>query len=137
MRTSTERFVVDTELNYEERCQLSQMVMNILDDWQLSTDEQLALLGMPEDTRSRELTRLRHGSPYPEDNLLIDRARHLIGIHESLHVIFPHNRNMPAFWLRHRNRQFPNSPLSVMLDDGVSGMHRVWCYLDCTRNWED
>lgn len=127
---------MDTALNHEERCILARLVMETLDDWQIDPGDQLALLGLPEGTRTRELTRLRGGAPFPDDTLQVSRARHILGIQSSLHMIFPHNRNMPAFWLHHGNRYFPDSPLSVMIDDGLPGMHRVWSHLDCTQNWD-
>lgn len=124
------------ELNYDERCQLSVLIIEMLQQWRMSEDEQLALLGMPAETRPRELTRLGRGAPFPEVSEQEQRARHLLGIDEALQVIFPHNRRMASFWVRHGNKKFPESPLTVMLSEGLAGMDRIWRHLDCTRNWE-
>ena len=127
-----------TALNDDERTRLGVMVMDILDEWRLAPQDQIFMLGMPESTKPRELSRYRNGTmPLPQDENILSHARHVLGIQESLHVIFPLNRNMPGFWLKHRNKVLKGIPLQIMLDEGISGMHRVWCQLDCTQNWVD
>ena len=125
------------ELSEEERIQLAALVMSIFEEWQLDGDQQLALLGLPEGTKHRELTRWRRGTPFPQEDALLNRAKHVLGIQESLHVIFPLNPRMPVFWLTNRNRYFKSPPLTVMLEEGLVGMNRVWRHLDCTVNWEE
>lgn len=127
-----------TALNDDERTRLGVMVMDILDEWRLAPQDQIFMLGMPENTKPRELSRYRNGTvPLPQDENILSHARHVLGIQESLHVVFPLNRNMPGFWLKHRNKVLKGIPLQIMLDEGISGMHRVWCQLDCTQNWVD
>jgi len=113
------------------------MVMAIFEEWQLNAQQQLLLLGMPEDTKPRELTRWRRGTPFPQEEALLNRAKHVLGIQEALHVVFPLNPRMPVFWLNNRNRYFRSAPLTVMLDEGLPGMNRVWRHLDCTVNWQE
>lgn len=112
------------------------MVMNVLDDWNIAEEYQLALLGLPADTQTRELTKYSRGKALPDDDALLQRAVHILGIHQALLVVFPLNRRMPGFWLTTRNRHFRAVPLSLMLEEGLAGMERVWSHLDCTRNWE-
>jgi hypothetical protein len=128
--------ILATEITEQERCELAREVSAILKEWQLDPELQLHLLGMPEDSPQRELTKFRNGKALPQDEELLDRARHIIGIHNSLHVVFPLNNNMPGFWVRTRNRFLRGIPLAIMYDEGVSGMHRVWRHLDCTLNWD-
>ncbi len=129
---------MDIELSDDERTHLGMLAMNILDEWRLAPVDQLALMGMPEKTKPRELSRYRNGTtPLPKDPEVIRHARHVLGIQESLHVIFPLNGNMPSFWLKHRNKVLRGIPLEIMLDEGISGMSRVWRQLDCTQNWTD
>ena len=124
-------------LTDNERTQLGMLAMSILDEWRLSPQDQIFMLGLPDSTKPRELSRYRNGSaPLPKDDGVLEHARHVLGIQESLHVIFPLNRNMPGFWLKHRNKVLKGIPLEIMLDEGLSGMHRVWCQLDCTQNWD-
>ena len=114
------------------------LVMNILDEWRLAPEDQVAMLGFPEGTKPRELSRYRNGTtPFPDDKNVLDHAEHVLGIQESLHVVFPLNHNMPGFWLKNRNKALKGIPLHIMLEEGLSGMHRVWRQLDCTINWVD
>ncbi|HEY0635405.1 MAG TPA: DUF2384 domain-containing protein [Gammaproteobacteria bacterium] len=128
---------MSVELSDEERTRLAALVMAIFEEWHLDADQQLALLGLPEGTKTRELTRWRRGTPFPQEEALLNRAKHVLGIQESLHVVFPLNPQMPLFWLNNRNRYFKTAPLAVMLEEGLAGMNRVWRHLDCTVNWTE
>lgn len=123
-------------LSEQERQDLALMVSDIFADWGLNSVQQLCLLGLPESGSARQLTRYRHGTALPDEEDVLDRAKHLLGIQEALHTVFPHAPGMPAHWLRRRSRYFHSSPpLEVMLDEGVNGMHWVWRHLDCTVDW--
>jgi hypothetical protein len=123
-------------LSEEERIALATLVMSIFEDWELDAEYQKVLLGMEDAVKSRELSRYRHGTAFPEDQGLIERARHVVGIHQALHRVFPLNTKMPSFWLYTRNRVLKGMPIEIMVDEGLPGMTRVWSHLDCTVNWE-
>lgn len=123
-------------LNEEERIELAQFVTEIMTEWKLTPEEQITLLGLPDGTRPRELSRFKRGTPLPQDETILHHAEHILGIQHSLHVIYPLNRNMPLFWLTHRNKPLRGIPLKIMLEDGLHGMSRVWRILDCTQNWD-
>ncbi|MCK9532101.1 MAG: hypothetical protein M0R77_16310 [Gammaproteobacteria bacterium] len=123
------------DLNEEERGCLAQLVMNIFADWRLETDEQKNLLGLASSDGMRSLSHFRHGTPLPDEEDIIERARHVLGIQNSLLRVYPLNANMPQFWLYHRNKALKGFPLQIMLEEGLPGMHRVWRHLDCTLNW--
>ncbi len=126
------------QLNDIERTNLAMLVMSILDEWHIAPEDQVTMLGFPEKTKPRELSRYRNGTtPFPDDKNVLSHAEHVLGIQESLHVVFPLNRNMPGFWLKNRNKALKGIPLHIMLNEGLSGMHRVWRQLDCTINWVD
>lgn len=125
------------EYTQQERERLASMVMGVLHDWNIREEFQLNLLGLPADTPERELTKFSRGKALPEDQNLLDRVVHIIGINSALNVLYPLNPKMPGFWLTTRSRYFRGQPLTVMLEEGLNGMDRVWRHLDCTRNWED
>ena len=120
----------------QEREQLAVLVMDVLKEWNIRDEIQLELLGLPAKTANRELTKFSRGKALPDDEQLLQRVVHLLGIHHALGVVFPLNRKMAAFWLTTANRHFGGAPLTVMLEEGLSGMDQVWRHLDCTRNWE-
>lgn len=125
-----------TQYSQQEREQLAILVMSVLKEWNIRDEFQLTLLGLPADTAERELTKFSRGKALPDNDELLQRAVHLVGIHHALGVIFPLNKKMAGFWLTTANRQFGAVPLTVMLEEGLSGMDQVWRHLDCTRNWE-
>ncbi len=124
-------------LTDDERAELALFVTDILNDWKCTPEESIKLLGLPEGSKPRELSRFKRGTPLPQDETILSHAEHILGIQHSLHIIYPLNRNMPLFWLTHRNKQLKGIPLKIMLEDGLHGMGRVWGILDCTQNWTD
>ena len=126
------------ELSDSERIRLGKIVTGILDNWGIKDELQIKLLGLPEQTKLRHLTRYRHGQhPLPQEVELLERVKHILGIQHSLEIMFPLNKNMPNFWLHNRNRSLKGIPLTIMLQTGLIGMGRVWRILDCTQNWQD
>ncbi|MBF0218381.1 MAG: hypothetical protein HQL49_02460 [Gammaproteobacteria bacterium] len=126
------------ETTPEDECgRLTREVVATLDSWQVGDEIVLLLLGYDRSIRMRELTRLRHGTAVLKGDEVMQRVRHLLGIQRALQVTFPFNPNMPGFWVTTHDRHLKGMPLEIMVNDGLSGMERVWKRLDCTRNWED
>jgi hypothetical protein len=115
---------------------LGRKVMEILDDWPLSDRDRMNLLGFDETIKERYITRFRNGSaPFPAEDEQVERVRHLLGIQRALQETFPLNSRMPGFWINNFQRSLKGIPMSIMLEDGLPGMYRVWRSLDCTANW--
>ena len=65
---------------------------------------------------------------------LIARAGHLLGIHKSLRILFPHDRDLAYRWIAAPNRRFDGaSPLDIIRRYGYEGMLAVRRYLDFER----
>ena len=64
-------------LSHDERVQLSMMIMEILENWQVAAVDQISLLGLPAGTRPRALKRYHEGTPLPEDPVVWERISHL------------------------------------------------------------
>jgi len=135
MKESQQENQLLSQYNQQERESLANMVMRVLNEWNIRDEFQLQLLGLPTNTPQRELTKFSRGKALPDDDDLLARAVHLIGINQALSIIFPLNPKMPGFWLTMRNRHFRSQPLTIMLEEGLAGMDRIWCHLDCTHNW--
>ena len=124
-------------LTLEERGALAQLLAEIFDEWRLQPEQAIVLLGLPEKTKQRELERYKRGNPLPDDPLVEERARHLVGIWESLHVLNPLNPRAGYLWLNNKSKYFTKRPpLQVMLEDGIPGLKQVWTNLDCTQGWD-
>lgn len=112
----------------------SKMIMKLFELWQLTTEEQLELLGKDRHARAN-LTRYRQpGANFGSNRDLLDRVGHLLAIHKSLRIIFPHNRELVYLWPKTPNRYFEHkTPIEVMQEYGYIGLLMVRTYLDRER----
>lgn len=128
---------METTPQFEERkadrSEQAKMVMTLFTHWQLSTEDQLALLGLSTSNRGA-LTRYRKGEPLAPNRDLLERAGILLGIHKSLRLLFPHNREQVYVWMTRPNRAFEGmSPAETIKQWGFTGLLMVRAYLDRAR----
>ena len=117
----------------QDRGGLAKMVMALLDHWKLSTEDQAALLGLAASNRAA-LTRYRKGEPIGTSRDQYERVGHLLGIHKSLRLLFPQNRELVYRWMSTRNKAFENlAPVEVVSQWGFAGLLMVRAYLDRAR----
>ena len=116
----------------DARARLARMIVQLLDHWALSTAEQSALLGLSASSRST-LSRYRSGEPLADSRDLIDRAGHLLGIHKSLRILFPHVRDLAYRWMGTPNVRFGTRPVDVVVVHGFEGLLALRRYLDFQR----
>ncbi len=119
--------------NKEGRQGLARMVMQLFQHWQLNNEEQLDLLGLDAGSRTT-LARYRKGQPLGNNRDLLDRVGHLLSVHKSLRLLFPHNRELAYAWMRAPNRAFDNlTPVQVVHQHGFAGLLMLRSYLDQVR----
>lgn len=124
-------------MNEEDRAQLAQLIMSLLDSWGLSSAEKIEILDFPESTRIRSVGQYSNGKPLPDNPNVLKRVEHLVGIADALRTSYPLNERMPAFWLNKTNKRFGDrTPLNCMLQDGLDGIVAVRIHLDCAYDWE-
>ena len=115
------------------RIELAQMVMRLFDHWQLEQSEQLALLGMSEASRMT-LRRYRKGGALNGNRDLLDRVSHLLGIHKSLRILYPHNRDLAYRWPKSPNKRLRNiTPVEFVRREGFGGLTSIRHMLDVER----
>lgn len=116
-----------------ERRKLAGMVCTLFDHWGLKQQQQCELLGLSPNTRA-SLARYRRGEPLADNRDLLDRVGNLMGIHKSLRLLYPHNRDLAYRWPTARNQDFANqSPVEFMTTRGFLGIIEVRGYLDFLR----
>lgn len=116
-----------------DRGALAKMVMALLEHWKLSTEDQAALLGIASSNRAA-LSNYRSGKPIGTSRDQFERVGHLLGIHKSLRLLFPQNRDLAYRWMTTRNKAFDNlTPVDVVKEWGFTGLLMVRGYLDRTR----
>ncbi len=112
----------------EARVSLAKMVSRLFDHWDISSSDQCSLLGLA--TASR-ITLNRYRKCRPLNNAeLLDRVGHLLGIHKSLKIMFPHNKDLVYRWVTSPNQRFEGkTPMEIMCN-GYEGLLDVRRYLD-------
>lgn len=117
----------------DDRSELAKMVIALFSHWQLSTEEQLAMLGLSTKNRG-VLARYRKGDPLAPNRDLLERVGILLGIHKSLRILFPQNREQAYSWMKQHNRAFEGStPVDAIKEWGFPGLLMVRSYLDKAR----
>lgn len=116
-----------------DRGAIAKMLMKLFEHWQMSTEEQLDVLGLSIANRAA-LARYRRGEPISQSRDMLDRASYLLGIHKNLRLLFPHNRDLAYAWMRTRNKAFEGrTPVEVIREWGFAGLLMVRAYLDRAR----
>jgi hypothetical protein len=116
----------------EARSRLAAMVARLLEHWGLSAVEQAEVLGLSAGSRST-LGRYRGGEPLADNRDRLDRAGHLLGIHKSLRLLFPHDRDLAYRWMTQPNLRLGARPVDVIRERGFEGLLAVRRYLDFQR----
>lgn len=116
-----------------DRAELAKMTMRLFEHWQLPTEDQLSLLGLSTTNRGA-LARYRKGEPLAPNRDLLERVGILLGIHKSLRLLFPRNRELAYTWMTQRNRAFEGmTPIEAIKQWGFTGLLMVRAYLDKAR----
>lgn len=116
-----------------DRSAIAKMLIKMFDLWNMSTEEQLDVLGLSTANRAA-LTRYRKGEPIAQSRDMLDRAGYLLAIHKNLRLLFPHNRDLAYAWMRTRNKAFDGrTPVEVIREWGFAGLLTVRAYLDRAR----
>lgn len=101
----------------------------IADHWNLSTEDQILLLGSP--GRSTFFKWKKEAASLPADTK--ERLSHLLGIWKSLHILFTDDV-LANEWVHRKNLYFDGaSALDIMLEGNVSSIYKVRQYLDAQR----
>ncbi|MCC6947019.1 MAG: DUF2384 domain-containing protein [Bradyrhizobiaceae bacterium] len=103
--------------------------VGLADQWQLTTDQQITLLGSP--ARSTYFKWKKEGGQVSPDTE--ERISHLLAIFKALQILFPDPDRADA-WLRRKNQFFDGrSALDVMLGGKLVDVISVRAYLDAQR----
>jgi hypothetical protein len=126
-----------SELTAEERHSMTRRVMSMLESWNLSAQDMIKLLQLPDSVKARNIVRFREEEAFPADATIDRRVAYLLRIEEALHTYFPRNPEMRDMWVKRGNKQFgKRAPIAVMVEDGESGLICVLSHLDCTFAWD-
>jgi hypothetical protein len=101
----------------------------IADRWDLTSEEQIKLLGSP--GRSTFFKWKKEGGSIPDDTE--ERISHILGIYKCLEILFT-SPDRSDSWIKKSNKYLGGqSALDVMLGGRVVDIYRVRQYLDAQR----
>ena len=116
-----------------DRHKATAMVMRMFDNWELSSEDRIALLGLAKENRTA-LSKYKRGEPIANSRDTLERLSHLFAIHKNLRLLFPQNRDLVYRWMTTRNKAFDNlTPVEVVKEWGFAGLLMVRGYLDRAR----
>lgn len=125
-------------LTEQDRLDLGRMVINVLEEWGISTSGQVMMLALPDEESGQGLRRFQDGTPLPDDPDVLKRVEHLLGIADALRTTFPRNHQIGLHWLQQPCKRLRRRrPVDIMLEDGLSGMITVRTHLDCSFAWRE
>ncbi|MFZ1389710.1 MAG: antitoxin Xre/MbcA/ParS toxin-binding domain-containing protein [Thiolinea sp.] len=124
-------------MNESELQLRTEQALSQLADWQLSAEDVVNLLGLPEEIKGRHLPSYLKGErKLPASAELQARLEHIGGISEALTTTFPFSAQMRLMWLRRPHRRFQQrTPLAVMLEEGMDGLQKVRMDVDCAYSY--
>jgi hypothetical protein len=128
---------MEEQVDTEHLMELTVVVMRIIDEWGVEPHDQPTLLGLPLGTRPRALQRYRDGSTtLPSDRATLQRLSHLLAIDRAVQRAFPHHGAMGRYWVTTPHHVFGGqTPLQVMLVEGLEGIEQVVDCLNCSQAW--
>lgn len=113
----------------EKRKDLIHSIFKILNDWKLDNDIQVVLLGLDVNTKSRELTKIKNGKSFPDEQDFMLRAVEILSISKALILAFPGNQTMADLWITTPSYKFNDcAPVEIMIQ-GLDGLKEVHHHL--------
>lgn len=117
----------------DERVILARAVTKLFTLWDLGAADQLMLLGLNESNRIA-LQRYAKGEALAANRDLLERVGHLLGIHKSLKLLYPHNPDIVKGWMGSANTLFEGAtPIDIARRFGFAGLLMVRGVLDRLR----
>ncbi len=102
--------------NPEERKDLIHSVFQILNDWKIDLELQVMLVGLPAETKARELIKIKNGKVFPDEDEFMRRAFEILSISKGLKLAFPGNSTLANLWVTTPSYNFNDcAPVEVML----------------------
>lgn len=124
-------------LTEQQKLELTQGIIRMLDQFGLDAEQQIRVLGFPEGTKTRVLRQYRQNIPFPDDPEVQERVSILLHINDALRTTYPTNPQMALFWVRKKHRRLGNAtPVEVMSRGGRNDLIDVLSQLDCVVEWD-
>jgi hypothetical protein len=111
----------------EARAALAAALCATFDRWGLPPDKQAALLGVP------DIAALRRGEPLPENDDVLARAGHLLGIDRALARHYGERAILRDSWLLFPYPELGDQSALALMLTGIDGIKRVRKLIEAER----
>ena len=112
---------------------LSKAFWKLVEKYELKNSDLPAILGKDFDPKTLKKYKESLSFPIGETDLIL-RAAHMLSIHWSLRVMYPHNPSLVYSWMKTKTPEFDNkSPLQILKESG----YRSFIALMSIRNYLD
>jgi uncharacterized protein (DUF2384 family) len=106
-----------------------QVFFGIAEEWALTTEQQMTLLGSP--ARSTFFKWKKDGGAISGDTE--ERISHIVAIYKALNILFPDPEEANG-WIKRPNKYFDScSALDVMMSGRLAEIYAVRAYVDAQR----
>lgn len=95
---------------------LGRAFWKIASNYELTRAEQAAILGIK--ANNQRLGSMEENREIPDDPDKVLRASHLVGIHKSLRILFPQNREVVYHWLKTKRELFKGKSAMEYIMEG-------------------
>ena len=124
-------------MNEEQLSRLTQDCLGLLTEWGVDLETTSTILGFPEQTRRRHIRRHFEGYSFPEDPVVIERAKRVLHLGDALRTTYPTNQRMPAYWMHQPHKRFAGkTPLERISEGDEDALVAVISLLDCAYAWD-
>lgn len=104
----------------EARQALTEVLIELLERWNLHRDNRGELLGL------EDFTAVERSGTLPDDAVVLERTGHLLAIYRTLRALYPYAPTARDRWVWRHNRLLDDeTPMQLMLAEGIAGMRRV------------
>lgn len=120
-----------------ELARLTRDCLSLMLEWGVDLETTASILGFPENIRSRHIRRHFEGYAFPDDPVVVERARRVLHLGDALRTTYPTNQRMPAYWMRTPHKRFAGrTPLQRIADGDDDALVAVITLLDCAYAWD-
>lgn len=106
------------KLSTEEIAHVAEAFWNLCSLSGFTNDDIGTVLGKEFDGKTLASYRDKKKLPENDDNLVL-RAVHLLAIHHSLQILYPHNENIVKGWMKTKTAEFNDkSPIQIIKESG-------------------
>jgi hypothetical protein len=97
---------------------------NLTKKYELTHEDIITILGKKFDHKT--IQKFKTAMELPEGHDFIMRAIHVLGIHNSLRIIYPHNDSLVYSWMKSKDRDLKNfSPIELIKESGIKSLSAI------------